>query len=93
MIEIDNNAAERALRGVTLGRKNDLFARSDSGGEHTATIQSPTVSTKLNGVNPEAHLLHVLTHIARQPVNRANDFLPKSASLCVVAPASSATTS
>lgn len=76
MVEIDNNAAERALRGVALGRKNFLFAGSDSGGERAAAIYSLTESAKLNGLDPEAYLRHVLTHIADHPVNRVDDFLP-----------------
>jgi transposase len=76
MVEIDNNAAERALRAVALGRKNYLFAGSDSGGERAAAIYSLTESAKLNGLNPEAYLRHVLTHIADHPVNQVDDFLP-----------------
>jgi transposase len=76
MVEIDNNAAERALRAVALGRKNYLFAGSDSGGERAAAIYSLTESAKLNGLDPEAYLRHVLTHIADHPVNRVDDFLP-----------------
>ena len=53
-IEIDNNAAERSLRGVALGRKNYLFAGSDAGGERAATIYSLIGSAKLNGLDPEA---------------------------------------
>ena len=60
-IEIDNNAAERALRAVALGRKNYLFAGSDSGGERAAAIYSLIGSAKLNGLDPEAYLRHVLT--------------------------------
>lgn len=76
MVEIDNNAAERALRPVALGRKNFLFAGSDSGGERAAAIYSLTESAKLNGLDPEAYLRHVLTHIADYPVNRVDAFLP-----------------
>ena len=55
-IEIDNNAAERALRTVALGRKNYLFAGSDAGGERAAAIYSLIGSAKLNGLDPEAYL-------------------------------------
>ena len=55
-IEIDNNAAERALRAVALGRKNYLFAGSDSGGERAAAIYSLIGTAKLNGFDPEAYL-------------------------------------
>jgi transposase len=86
MVEIDNNAAERALRAVALGRKNYLFAGSDSGGERAAAIYSLTESAKLNGLDPEAYLRHVLTHIADHPVNRVDDFLPWNVKLPTVPP-------
>lgn len=75
-IEIDNNAAERALRGVSLGRKNYLFLGSDAGGERAATMYSLLGTAKLNGINPEAYLRHVLTVIADHPVNRIDELLP-----------------
>ena len=52
-LEIDNNAAERALRAVALGRKNYLFAGSDRGGESAAAIYSLIGTAKLNGLDPE----------------------------------------
>ena len=70
-IEIDNNAAERALRCVALGRKNFLFAGSDAGGERAAAIYSLLGSAKLNGYNPEAFLREVLTRIADHPIGNA----------------------
>jgi hypothetical protein len=75
-IEIDNSAAERALRGVALGRRNYLFAGFDAGGAHAAAIYSLIGTAKLNGVDPQAWLTHVLTYIADHPVNRVGDFLP-----------------
>jgi transposase len=75
-LEIDNNAAERALRVVALGRKNYLFAGSDLGGKRAASIYSLVGSAKLNGLDPEAYLREVLTRIADHPVNRIADLLP-----------------
>ena len=75
-LEIDNNAAERALRAVTLGRKNYLFAGSDSGGERAAVIYSLIGTAKLNGLDPEAYLRMVLTRIADHPINRIEELLP-----------------
>lgn len=76
MAEIDNNAAERALRCVALGRKNFLFMGADSGGERAAAMYTLIGTAKLNGIDPEAYLRHVLTHIADHPINRINDLLP-----------------
>ena len=75
-LEIDNNAAERALRAVTLGRKNYLFAGSDAGGERAAVIYSLIATAKLNGLDPEAYLREVLARIADHPINRINELLP-----------------
>jgi len=75
-IEIDNNAAERALRVVALGRKNYLFAGSDAGGERAAMIYSLIGTAKLNGIDPEAYLREVLDRIADHPVNRIDELLP-----------------
>src|SRR5271157_2621115 len=75
-IEIDNNAAERSLRAVVLGRKNFLFAGSDAGGERAAAMYSLLGTAKLNGLNPEAYLRKVLERIADHPVNRIGELLP-----------------
>jgi transposase len=75
-IEIDNNAAERALRCVALGRKNFLFAGSDAGGERAAAIYSLIGTAKLNGLDPEAYLRYVISHINEQPINKVAELLP-----------------
>jgi transposase len=77
-IEIDNNAAERALRVVALGRKNYLFAGSDAGGERAAAIYSLIGTAKLNEINPEAYLRDVLARITDHPINRIDELLPWS---------------
>ena len=58
-VEIDNNAAERALRTVAIGRKNYLFAGADSGGERAAAMYSLIGSAKLNDLDPGAYLHYV----------------------------------
>jgi hypothetical protein len=73
---IDNNAAERSMRPMTLGRKNWLFAGSDSGGERAAAIFTLTESAKLNWLDPEDYLRKVLACIADHPVRRVHELLP-----------------
>ena len=75
-IEIDNNAAERALRAVALGRKNFLFAGSDAGGDRAAAIYSLVGSAKLNDLDPEAYLRFVIERIADYRISELDDLLP-----------------
>lgn len=75
-IEIDNNAAERSIRAIALGRKNYLFAGSDAGGERAATIYSLIETAKLNDMDPEAYLRDVLARIADHKINRIGELLP-----------------
>ena len=75
-IEMDNSAAERALHTVALGRKNYLFAGSDAGGERAAAIYSLLGTAKLNELDPELYLRHVLERIADHPVDRLRELLP-----------------
>lgn len=75
-LEIDNRAAERALRGVAQGRKNCLFAGSDVGGQRAAAIYSLIETCKLNRDDPEAYLRYVLGVIADHPINRVAELLP-----------------
>jgi transposase len=75
-LELENNAAERALRAVALGRKNFLFLGADTGGERAEIIYSLIGTAKLNGLNPEAYLRYVLERIADHPINRVAELLP-----------------
>ena len=73
---LDNNAAERSMRPITLGRKNWLFAGANSGGERAAAIYTLTETCKLNGLDPEDYLRKVLERIADHPVKRIGELLP-----------------
>lgn len=75
-IEAHNNAAERALRAVALGRKNYLHLGSDVGGASAAVIYTLIGSARLNGIDPQRYLTHVLERIAAHPVNRIEELLP-----------------
>lgn len=73
---LSNNAAERALRGIALGRKSWLFAGSDRGGQRAAAMYSLIVTAKLNDIDPQAWLADVLSRIAEHPAHRIDDLLP-----------------
>jgi len=73
---LSNNAAERALRGIALGRKSWLFCGSDRGGRRAAAMYSLIVSAKMNDVDPQAWLADVLARIATHPAHRLDELLP-----------------
>ena len=73
---LTNNAAERALRGIALGRKSWLFAGSDRGGERAALMYTLIVTAKMNDVDPQAWLADVLARIAEHPARRLDELLP-----------------
>jgi transposase len=75
-LSIDNNAAERGMRSIALGRKNWLFAGSERGGKSAASAYTLIETAKLNGVNPQAWLTDVLSCIADHKINRLNELLP-----------------
>src|ERR671912_205401 len=73
---MSNNAAERALRGIAVGRRNWTFAGSDRGGERAAAIYTLIETAKLNGVDPQAWLADVLARLPDHPAKRATELLP-----------------
>jgi transposase len=73
---MSNNAAERGLRGIALGRKSWLFCGSDRGGQRAAAMYSLIVTAKMNGVDPQAWLADVLARIAGHPSHRLEELLP-----------------
>jgi transposase len=73
---LSNNAAERGVRGIALGRKSWLFCGSDRGGERAAIMYSLIVTAKMNDIDPQAWLADVLARIAAHPVQRLDDLLP-----------------
>ena len=76
-LEIDNNLAENALRGIAVGRKNWLFAGADCGGERAAAIYSLLETAKLNNVNPHAYLKKTITLIVNGNLNsRLDELMP-----------------
>lgn len=76
-LEVDNNIAENAMRGIALGRKNYLFAGSDAGGDRAAAMYTLVQTAKLNRVNPEAYLKDTLAKIADgHPISRLDELMP-----------------
>jgi hypothetical protein len=73
---LSNNAAERGLRGITLGRKSWLFCGSDRGGERAAAMYSLIITCKMNGVDPQAWFADVLSRIAGHPAHRLDELAP-----------------
>jgi hypothetical protein len=73
---MSNNAAERAIRPLALGRKNYLFSGSDAGGDRAAVIYTIVETCKMNGINPQAYLADVIERIADHPANRVDELLP-----------------
>ena len=75
-LEMSNNAAERGIRPLALGRKNYLFCGSDAGGQRAACLYTIIETAKMNGINPEAYLADVLTPIADHPIRQIDALLP-----------------
>ncbi len=75
-LELDNNICERSIRPLTLGRKNYLFMGSEGGGKAAAIAYTLIETARMNGVDPEAWLTWVLTHIADHKINRINELAP-----------------
>ncbi|MGH7073020.1 MAG: IS66 family transposase, partial [Stellaceae bacterium] len=73
---LSNNAAERAVRGIALGRKSWLFCGSDRGGERAAVMYSLIVTAKMNDIDPQAWLADVLARIAEYPAHKLDELLP-----------------
>jgi transposase len=73
---LSNNAAERALRGIALGRKSWMFCGSDRGGQRAAAMYSLIVTAKMNNIDPQAWLADILARIATHPAHRLDELLP-----------------
>ena len=76
-IELDNNPVERAIRPIALGRKNHMFAGSDTGAQRWAVLASLIETAKLNTVEPHAYITDILTRLsAGYPDSQIDDLLP-----------------
>jgi len=87
-LSIDNNAAERAMRPVALGRKNWNFAGSDNGGRTAAVLYSLAATCRRHGFDPFAYLKDVIGRISDHPANRIEEHLPDHWKLSHLPPAS-----
>ena len=76
LVCLSNNAAERALWGIALGRKSWLFFGSDRGGQRAAAMDSRIVTAKMNDIDPQAWLADFLSRIAAHPAHRLDELLP-----------------
>ncbi len=75
-LEMSNNAAERAIRPLALGRRNWTFAGSDAGGQRAAALYTIIETAKMNGLDVEAYLADIIARIADHPINRIDELLP-----------------
>ena len=75
-LDMSNNAAERAIRPLVLGRKNYLFCGSDAGGQRAACIYTVIETAKINGINPQTYLADILGRIAEHPIQKIDSLLP-----------------
>ena len=75
-VAIDNNAAERAMRPLCVGRKNWMFAGSDRGAENAATIMTIIETAKLCNLNPQTYIAHLLNRLPDHKINRLDDLAP-----------------
>jgi transposase len=75
-LELDNNTAERSMRGIAIGRKNNVFVGSERGGKYAAIIYTLIETAKLNGIDPQAWLTDTLSRIADHKINRIDGLLP-----------------
>lgn len=75
-LELDNNTAERSMRGIAIGRKNYMFVGSERGGKSAAIIYTLMETAKLNNVDPQAWLTDVLSRIADHKITKLGELVP-----------------
>jgi transposase len=75
-LDMTNNAAERAIRPIAIGRKNWTFAGSDDGGRRAAIMYTLIETAKLNAIDPEAYLRNIIARIAQHPMRKIHELLP-----------------